>query len=229
MNGLSTFKPNKTIINEIIKIGTPASIDGISRPISAIVLMSVIAQYGNIVVASFGIAVRLVSINWIILGGINIAVSSLVGQNLGAKSISGAKEVVYKTWKFSMLFQIFISGMLILFSQFFSSIFSTTPETIKETSIILTILSIGTIADVYIAVYGGALKGAGDTARAMASSIFANWIFKLPASFFIYYFLNGEAAIIYWIIAISIPAEGLFNLFWYKKGAWESKKINFSE
>jgi putative MATE family efflux protein len=229
IEGFSSFKPDWTIIKQIIKIGTPASIDGISRPISAIVLMKVVALYGKIVVAAFGIAVRLVSINWIILGGINIAVSSLVGQNLGAKSIKGAKQVVHKAWKFSMFFQVLISALLMLFSENLSAIFSTSPETIKETSLILTIFSIGTLADVYIAVYGGALKGAGDTARAMISSLFANWIFKLPASFILYYYFKGEIIVIYWIIAISLPAEGLFNFFWYRMGAWKRKEITISK
>ncbi len=225
ISSIRNFIPHWPIMKEIIRIGTPASINGISRPLTATILMSIVSRYGKEVVAAFGICVRVVSINWIYLGGLNIAVSTLVGQNLGATSIPGAQKVVSRTMMLGILFQIVLTGILLLFSQGIVSWFSPSEKTILEASYLLSALAIGTLGDVYIAVYGGALNGAGDTTRAMFSSVFANWIYKLPMAFLVYYYMEDSVKIFYWGITLSLPMEGLMNYIWYKRGAWTTKKI----
>lgn len=226
ITGISNFKPRWAIIKEIVRIGTPASINGFSRPLSATILMGIVAMYGQEVVAAFGIAVRIVSVNWIYLGGLNIAVASLVGQNLGAHSIRGAQTTVLKTWILGNIFQIFFTGVLILFSIEFVSLFTPSAATIDEASYLLVALALGTLADVFIAVYGGALNGAGDTMKAMSSSVLANWIFKLPLSYLFFCFYKSSATPIYWIVAISLPVEGIANYLWYLRGSWKTKALN---
>jgi Na+-driven multidrug efflux pump len=200
ITGISNFKPRWAIIKEIIRIGTPASINGFSRPLSATILMGIVAMY--------------------------IAVASLVGQNLGAHSIRGAQTTVVKTWILGNIFQIFFTGVLILFSIEFVSLFTPSAPTIDEASYLLVALALGTLADVFIAVYGGALNGAGDTMKAMSSSVLANWIFKLPLSYLFFCFYKSSATPIYWIVAISLPVEGIANYLWYLRGSWKTKALN---
>jgi putative MATE family efflux protein len=226
ITGIGNFKPRWAIIKEIIRIGTPASINGFSRPLSAMILMGIVAMYGKEVVAAFGIAVRIVSVNWIYLGGLNIAVASLVGQNLGAHSIQGAQRTVFKTWLLGNIFQVLFTGFLVIFSNELVALFTPSASTIDEASYLLVALALGTLADVYIAVYGGALNGAGDTVKAMASSVLANWIFKLPLSYMFFCLYGFTAIPIYWVVAISLPVEGIANYLWYLRGSWKTKALN---
>jgi len=226
ITSISDLKPDWKIIREIFKIGAPAGLNGISRPLSATVLMGLIAFFGTEVLAAFGIVVRIISINWIYLGGLNIAVSTLVGQNLGAGSVAGAQKTVFKTWYIGIIAQLVFSGFMIIFNTELVSLFATSEKTITAASYILIAFALGTVADVFIAVYGGALNGAGDTFRAMISSVSANWIFKLPLCYGAYYFFGYGAVVIYWVVALSIPFEGLLNYFWYRRGAWKNKKFD---
>lgn len=227
--GISDFIPKLRVIREIIKIGTPASINGVSRPLSATFIMGIISFYGPSVVAAFGISVRIISINWIYLGGLNIAVSTLVGQNLGADSVINAQKTVWKSFKLALGLQLLMSTLIAAASPHLIALFSPSDETFKVASYILVLFALVTISDVYIAVYGGALNGAGDTFRPMISSVFSNWIYKIPFTYAFYYIWPSDAIIIYWIVAISIPIEGLMNYIFYKGGAWKSREIKLEQ
>jgi len=226
--GKNLLKINFSVFKEIIRIGVPAGINGISRPLSATVIMGIITLYSVDVIAAFGIGVRIISINWIYLGGLNIAVSTLVGQNLGAQNIAGAKEVVKKILSVAIVIQLIISSAMIIFSNEIVSLFSSSSGTIKESVFFLRLLALGTLADVLIAVCGGALNGAGDTKRAMSSSLIGNWVFKIPAAMIVYYYIDSAAMWQYVIVVISLPVEGLINLFWYIKGSWTKVKIGLT-
>src|SRR5262249_7743740 len=78
----------------MVRIGAPASISMIARPLSTFLLLKVIASFGTAAIAAFGIAMRSFSVNWIPYSGLNIAVSTLVGQSLGAQNPNEARSVV---------------------------------------------------------------------------------------------------------------------------------------
>jgi putative MATE family efflux protein len=223
--GIRDLLPRWKVLGEIIKIGAPASINGVSRPLSATVLMGLISHLGRDAVVAFGVAVRIVSINWIFLGGFSVAVASLVGQSLGAGSVARAQDTVRKTLLAGVIIQIFLSLMVFLLRTPLAAAFTGSAATTAETALLLAIFAVCTVTDVNIAVHGGALNGAGDTARAMTSSLLANWVYKLPACYAAYYLFGAPAVVIYWLVGLSLPAEGLLDLLWYRLGSWKKKKI----
>ena len=80
----------------MLRIGTPASVSMIARPLSTFLLLKVIASFGTAAIAAFGIALRSFAVNWIPQSGINTAISALVGQNLGRRDADEATRVVLR-------------------------------------------------------------------------------------------------------------------------------------
>jgi len=225
ISGIKDFRPHWRVIKEIIRIGAPASVSGISRPLSTTAIMIIVTQLGTTVVAAMGIVIRIASIIWVYLGGLSTASSSLVGQNLGAGDPKGAQQTVFRTWSIGITVQLVITSLFLFYSRELVSIFTHEPNTIQEASVFLKIMAFVSLADVFSAVYGGALNGAGDTFRAMTSSIIANWIYKIPVVFLVFYLFSHQVVMIYWVIALSLVIEGLIHFFWYKRGRWKTKII----
>lgn len=84
------------MFRQIVRIGIPAGVSFIARPLSTFFLMRVIASFGTTALAAFGIALRTFSINWIPFSGLNTAVAALVGQTLGGRDVDRAERVVVR-------------------------------------------------------------------------------------------------------------------------------------
>src|SRR6185503_20678016 len=79
---------------QVARIGTPASVSMLARPVSTFLLLKIIASFGTAAIAAFGIAMRSFSVNWIPYSGLNIAIASLVGKSLGARDVAEARRIV---------------------------------------------------------------------------------------------------------------------------------------
>src|SRR5699024_2003962 len=91
------FKFNKAIVNKIIKVGLPASIGQSGAALGFVVLNSFIASYGTSTMAAFGMVNRITSLIMQPPMGIGAALTSIIGQNLGAEQGVRAKEAFKKS------------------------------------------------------------------------------------------------------------------------------------
>ncbi len=119
------FKLNMSIVKKIFILGTPASLGNVINSIGMILLMSLIGVYGSFAIAAYGIGLRIDSIARMPIIGLMAGITSITGQNIGAKKF----ERIHKTLKVAIIVSIIsmslASLLMLLFSknlfQFFSS------------------------------------------------------------------------------------------------------------
>ena len=80
----------------LLKIGVPSGAAAITRPLSTLFLLKVIASFGSEGVAAFGITIRAMSFMWLYHGALGAAVSTLTGQSLGARDLDGISAPGFK-------------------------------------------------------------------------------------------------------------------------------------
>ena len=78
------FKFDKKIIRKIINVALPSSIGQSGSALGFIVLNGFIVSYGTATLAAFGMVNRITSLVMQPAMGIGAALTSIVGQNLGA-------------------------------------------------------------------------------------------------------------------------------------------------
>lgn len=66
-------------------------------------------------------------------------------------------------------------------------------------------------------------KGSGHTLPPMVSAIITNWIIKIPCAYLLAMVIGTNG--VWWAITISILAELLFLLFWFRRVHWLYKEI----
>jgi putative MATE family efflux protein len=110
---ISHLKLNKELLLKIIKIGLPSSIGQSTAALGFAVLNMFILSFGKPTMAAFGIGNRINSLVLMPAMGIGSALSTIVGQNLGADNIKRAKKAVKTSAILTTIF--LVIGGFILF------------------------------------------------------------------------------------------------------------------
>ncbi len=77
---------------KILKIGFPSAIGSFSFSLARIVIMPMIAVFGVGVVAAYGVGIRISAFGIMVLVGIGLGISALIGHNLGAGKKNARKR-----------------------------------------------------------------------------------------------------------------------------------------
>lgn len=111
---LPTFKFDINIIFSFFKQGTPPTINMLLMALGMFIITYYISDFGQHVVAAYGIAIRIEQIFLLPSIGINVAVLAIVSQNNGAELYDRVKESVVYAQKVGFI--LWILGMLSLFA-----------------------------------------------------------------------------------------------------------------
>ena len=114
LRDLPKFKFNANIIYSFFKQGTPPTINMLLMALGMFIITYYISDFGQHVVAAYGIAIRIEQIFLLPSIGINVAILAIVSQNNGAKLHKRVKESVVYAQKVG--FVLWIIGMLSLFT-----------------------------------------------------------------------------------------------------------------
>jgi putative MATE family efflux protein len=210
---------------QIVRVGAPASISFMARPLSTFFLIRVIASFGTVALAAFGIALRSFSINWIFYSGVNAAVSTLVGQNLGARNVHGAERVISRGVRVAFFLALcfcFVYGTL---AADFMAFFDSNPEVVATGVPFLQLIAFGFLASGTTLPLVAAMNGAGDTRPPMVVAFLANWPIKLPLCWALAvpfgYGTNG----IWTGMLVSIVVEAAIVTWWFRYGTWKRRRV----
>lgn len=210
----------------ILKIGGWACLQQIARPITGMLMFSLVYEVGNREgTAAFGIGGQLFNYTFIILAGLSTAISIMVGQSLGRGDIDECDSIIKEGLKLSAINMAFFAIPYMVLPAEMMGIFIKDPLVIKHGVEYLRIVYIGIIFVMFTTTYGGAFQGAGDTFPPMISSLIANVILKLPLAYVLAkYFGMGTIGV--WIaVALSVVIESGIIAFYFKKGRWKEKVI----
>ena len=194
---------------EIIGLGIPMSIQRILFTVINIILAIMIASYGTDAVAAQKIGLQIESITFIVMGSLNGAVGSFIGQNFGAKQY----KRILKGYRVSLLlgisYALITSIIFIFFSEELAGIFTRDPETIAITSAYLTIIGLSQIFMAIEIICMGAYTGIGMPKIPSTISVIFT-LMRIPLAILLIPSLG--LAGIWWSIAISSFVKGIVSV-----------------
>ncbi len=174
------FRPDFAIMRSILKIAWPALFEEILISVGFLYFISAIAHLGTEVLAAHTMAIRVEALSYMAGFGFAIAASTLVGQSLGAKSISLARLSFRRTTHYCVLMMSLIAVGLIYWGGHVIAIFGPENTTVRDLGAIL--LIIAAVEQPLMAIcmtLAGGMRGAGDTLSPMAISVFGNVCVRL--------------------------------------------------
>ncbi len=220
---LKNLNFDKKIFIKTLQIGIPSGLQTTFVAIGMMVLMGIVNQFGNFVAAAYSAAHRVGMLAIMPAMNFGTALSTFVGQNIGANKMKRIKNGLRSTLIMSSITCIFISIGIILFGSNLMALFTNNNEVIKVGKDYLVIVSSFYIIFNIMLVINGLLRGAGDTIIPMFISIFSLWLIRLPLAVF----LSGkfEESGIWWSIPIAWTLGTIISYIYFLSGKWKKKTV----
>jgi len=223
---LNDLKPDFPLIKKMFRIGFPASIEQSTRALGMTILTFLVASFGTLTMAAYGIGTKILSFIIIPAIGLSMATSTLVGQNIGAGKIKRAEKIVKLSSVTGFIILTIVGIITFLLAKQISAIFIPgEPETIQVSALFIKIMAL-TFGFIGIQqVLNGAFRGAGNTMVPMMLSIISLWVLRFPLA----YLLSQHTSLAEVGIWIAFPAANviaaIITIIWFSKGTWKQKKI----
>jgi putative MATE family efflux protein len=214
-------KPNLFLMKRIISIGSFSSLQVFIREVSFLFLMRLVASFGAITLAAYGIGARLRMV--IMVPGLGFANSAsvLLGQNMGAKQPERATESAWRTVLYYEFIAISLATIFIIFAPQLVAIFAKQPEVIRIGTSFLRYLGVTFPFLALSLVLGQAMNGAGDTAAPTIINAIAQLGVRIPLAY-IFALVVGMGSSGIWLgINASDIAQGLGMVFLFRSGHWK--------
>ena len=160
----------------LLKVATPLAIQNLIISVGGLTVQYVVNGFGFLFVAGFTASNKLYGVLEIAAVSYGYAITTYVGQNLGAKKYQRIRKGVHSGTYMALLTSVVISGVMVLFGRNILSLFvSGEPEQIRQVLDIaykyLFIMAIFLWVLYLLYVYRSAIQGLGNTLIPLASGI----------------------------------------------------------
>lgn len=216
---LSDFKPDFGLYKKMFKIGLPASIGQSLNALGFVVLMGIVSQFGSVVIAAYGIGQRIISLIFTVSDGFSMAMSTMVGQNLGVLNFKRIRKIVNKTILINTIFISIPTLLIFLFRTQIIGIFIKDILVINEGAIFYACFLIAMPFFGIFFISTSVVRAAGRTKESMVLGIIRLWGLRVSLAYFLST-LWGSKGI--WIgMAMSNIIASILAYFWYRRETWK--------
>jgi putative MATE family efflux protein len=214
---------DREIFRQSLNIGLPTGIQQTLVAMGALALMGIVNKFGTNVIAGYSVASRLDSLAMIPAMSFSQALSTFVGQNIGANKTERIRAGLIATVKMSGIVTIVTTVFIVFAGHIIMSLFTNDTEVIRLGDQYLTIVSSFYILFTLMFIYNGVMRGAGDTLIPMFFSLLSLWIIRIPMA----WFLSGKigASGIWWAIPAGWMIGLILSFSYYKSGRWKKKAV----
>jgi putative MATE family efflux protein len=174
------FKPEWRMISLILKLGLPSAIGMSVTSAGFAVIMKYVAMFGPAVISAYGIGNRVINLVSMISFGLAGAVSTMVGQFIGARRFEDAERTVRTAFFWNVIIIGFLSILTFAYAKQVTKFFINDPEVIKMGDIFFKYISFSMPIFTSYMIYNNALVGAGKTVLTMIGDILRLWGIRIP-------------------------------------------------
>lgn len=207
------------------KVGLPMGVTESMELAAFSTFFALISRLGTAELAASQIANQVAAIAFMPGFALSAATGSLVGRFMGANKLHLSQSVGYRGAIMGAGAMGFLGVMFWVFSAQVGRIFTTDPQVIELTRVIMRMMAFYQAFDGFNIVFRGSLNGAGDTRFTMAITTIGSWAVFIPSVYLLAFGL-GVGLVGAWLGAIFyILSIGLvfFGRFW--RGSWKTIQL----
>jgi putative MATE family efflux protein len=214
------------LIKKMFKLGFPASIEQSTRALGMTIMTFLVATFGTLTIAAYGIGSRILSFVIIPAMGLSMATSTLVGQNIGAKKLDRVEKVVRLSSLIGFIF-LTLTGILVFFfaSQISAIFIPGEIETIQSSALFIKIMAL-TFGFIGIQMaLSGALRGTGNTMVSMVLSIISLWVLRFPLAYILSMHTKLAEVGLWIAFPVANVIAAIITIVWFARGTWKQKQV----
>ncbi len=205
---------------QVLKIGVPSMIQQSLVSIAMFAIMALINGYGKNTTAAGGIAMRIDQVAFLPALTMGMAVSTLAGQNIGAKRFDRVGEV----FKWGVIIgggiTILVSAIVVSFPHALLVGFTKDPDVLKIAVGYLRIVGSGYVLFAVMFVANGIINGAGHTLATTIFTVVSLWAVRVPLAWYLFGKM-GSVRGVWFAMVIGFAVGMVVSVAYYFSGRWK--------
>ena len=214
--------PSKKALNSILKVAWPALGEKLLFHIGFLVFTAYVGRLGEQAMTAHQALMAIESLGYIAANGFGIAAAAIAAQKLGAAKPDSAQKGVEIAAKLGFLTLCAIGLFFFVGAEWLIGLFTQNVEIIALGSTCMIIAAISQPLMVIGDVYGGALRGAGDTKTPMKAALVGPLAVRLTACWILAYWLQMGLIGIWIGSTLDWAVRAAWLWYAFKKGKWKT-------
>ena len=222
---LRQLRLNGRYLRNMLRIGVPSGLQSSMYAISNIVIQVGINTLGTVVVASWAMSSKVDGIFWAVSNALGAAITTFIGQNIGAGKIDRVKQCVKQGMILGAIMTVIISSSLMAVAKPLLRILTNDPEVVDTTYLIMIYFVPYYITWTVIEVLSAILRGSGDAVNPVIIIGLGICLFRIIWVLTVFMRFKTLAVLCVCYI-ISWVITGIALLIYYKRGKWLERTRN---
>lgn len=227
-NKLLHFKPQHmvfewSIFKKIFQVGLPAGVQQLSVALGMMAITRLVNNFGVDTIAGFTAASRLDAFALMPTMNLSLAVSTFVGQNIGANKPERVKHGLSAGLLMAAVFSGLMSCVVIFWGRALLTMFTLDPAVLAAGARYFQIAGAFYIVFGVMFVFSGLFRGAGDTVMPMILTILSMWLIRIPVAKVLVAHIGVDG--IWWSFVIGWLAGLILSVIYYCTGIWKKFKL----
>lgn len=205
---------------DTLKVGLPIGIQNALFSIGMIVMQPLINKYGSVFIAGYNAAVKVDGFVFMPVSSLATAITTFVGQNIGADKHDRVKQGVRSTMMLAISLCIILCLVVIPFRSQLMLLFTDDQAVVNAGNEylirVIPLYIISTLQYMYI----GILRGAGQSLIPTIATLISLWLARVPAAYLLSHYFGGQN--MHWCYAIGWVMGLLILIPYYYSGKWKN-------
>lgn len=219
-----SWKYRRDLFRRLFRFGLPAGVEIFLNVFAFNAFIQFFHSMGEDVAAAVTITFNYDMVAFIPMLGLGVAVTAMVGQQMGAGRPEEAKRAAFLALRVgysyaAIMMIVFVFGAPFLVQVFTSATGGDGGSLVALAETMIRLAAIYTVADITQLIFAGALRGAGDTKAVMYLSVGIHWLMGL-ASFLLIRVLELDPLIVWVFFIAFVLVLGLTMVLRFKSGRW---------
>ena len=220
------FMPDFAYVKRAFFLGLPASVEQSARALGLTVLTFLIATFGTLTMAAYGVGSTILQVVMIPAFGLSMAVSALVGQNIGAGQLERATKIARLGASLGFWILTAMGAIAFVFApQLIAFFVPGDPNVIAKGAVYLRTMALswGFLGAQFSLI--GVLRASGNMMTTMVLTLVSQWVLQFPLAYVLSKHTGlGDRGI--WIaFPISNVLTALITMAVYARGDWKQKRL----
>ena len=223
--GWQVPRPDFHRLGRILNIGLPAGAEQVLLQLGLLNMAAIIAHFGTEAYAAHQVGLRISALAYLPGWGFSIAATTLVGQELGARRPDQARKATFVAYLFGLALMSLMGVGLLVFNMQILRLFTEDERVIAAGT---TVIAVCALIQPFMAtsfIFGGGLRGAGDTRMTLIITVSSMWALRLTAAYVLGITL-GLGLLGAWLaVGLDFGFRGLFFWLRFRSGKWAALKV----
>ena len=221
----SGFTWDPRFMRRFLKFGLPSGGHFFLEIMGFTGFILILGRIGQMELAATNIAININSLAFMPMFGLGIALSMLVGQNIGGGSPDKAEYAASSGVQLGMVYMIPCTLAYLFLPHVFISPFNAAPETARVAAILLRFVAIYALFDTLSILYSSAIKGAGDTHFVMQVTTALSVFVLIIPTFLAVDVFQADLYLPWTFCTLFIVSMGSTFFMRFKRGKWKEMSV----